>query len=716
MPFTEADVRFEIKELRADMLASLLVAVVFTAWLWFFYAVVSLWEPLTNSIPTLMLLAGALAAWRLGRKRAGIGRWVVLLGAVAAEGVVVWLHPDAMSLSLGTLIILVAEPLLGFGGASVLMLVTASTGLVAFWAATGEATLANPHVAGPLALYALTLGATWVVLRPLEQIMPWALAGWAEARKTLHETRDRRGEIYRVMRALEEASFRIEHMNRALVAARREAELARAQKGHFVATVSHELRGPLNLILGFSKMMVLSPQKYDEPLPISYRRDVDTIYRNSQHLAALVDDVLDLSRIEADALPIVKDRIDLEQDVVAKAASTVQPLAERKGLYVRLDLAGNLPWVLADAVRLRQVLINLLNNAIRFTDTGGIVIRTTQEGTYLRVTVQDTGRGVPPEDLGQLFQEWHAPQGDVRDGSSSGLGLAISNHLVALHGGRLTAESQLGSGSLFSFTVPLPGTVGSSVEVVDTGAPVVQPSSTETCLVVHDDPEVVSLLARHLGGYRVVGLPQDRYLLDLVEELRPRAIVTIPELLESTRQRLAELPYDVPVINCGLPGLRRQDDFASILGYVVKPVTAEALAGVMRQVERTGETRILLADDDVDATRLMENILLALPRTYQIQRACNGTQALDLMQETVPDIAFVDILMPGMDGRELIRRMREDGRLCSVPVVVVSAADWMEDTLSAVTPISLFSKDKLEITHAMRCLNALLDVAKPRYV
>jgi signal transduction histidine kinase len=251
MSFTEADVRFEIAELRADMLASVLYAVVIMALLWFFYVVLSLFDPLANSIPSLVLLAGAYVTWRLGRKRYSTGRWILLLGAVVAQGVVVWLHPDATSLSLGVLIILASEPLLGFAGSGLLTALLTGTVLVAYHAGVGAVAL-SAHVAGPLALYGLTLGATWVVLRPLEQIMPWALAGWAEARKALHETRDRRGEIYRVMRALEEASFRIEHMNRALVAARREAELARAQKGHFVATVSHELRGPLNLILGFS--------------------------------------------------------------------------------------------------------------------------------------------------------------------------------------------------------------------------------------------------------------------------------------------------------------------------------------------------------------------------------------------------------------------------------------------------------------------------------
>ncbi len=164
-----------------------------------------------------------------------------------------------------------------------------------------------------------------------------------------------------MVRALEEATYRIERMNNELIVARREAEEARALKARFVATVSHELRGPMNLILGFSRLMALSPKSYEQPLPRCYRADIHTIYRNCQHVLALVDDILDLSQIEAQRLPLVRDRVDLEDDVVRKAVGIVESLMERKGLTLRLELAGNLPWVLADQVRLRQALLNLLS-------------------------------------------------------------------------------------------------------------------------------------------------------------------------------------------------------------------------------------------------------------------------------------------------------------------------------------------------------------------
>ena len=516
---------------------------------------------------------------------------------------------------------------------------------------------------------------------------------------------------------MEEATSRIERMNDELILARREAETARASKARFAATASHEIRGPLNLILGFSKMMALSPERYGAPLPRAYHADIDAIYRNSQHLAALVDDILDLSQVEANKLPLVKDRVDLKEDVIKKAGDIVQPLAERKGLYLRQEVAEDLPWILADAVRLRQVLLNLLTNAIRFTEQGGITVCADRQDDVLLVSVQDTGLGIPAEEMPKLFQEFsqtHLPESS--EAPSSGLGLSISKHLVELHGGKIWVDSNVNKGTSFYFTVPLPGFASRRASSMTTSSVRHHTVAHKTCLIVHDDPGIARLLARYLENHRIVAIPDASEVLTLIEELHPQAILADRKVAEDISDKLAGTPFDVPIITCELPHVTHQDQLKGVISYLIKPIVPEILTAAIKEVDSGDGITVLLVDDDPDAVRLMEMMLTLIPRPYKILRAYDGRQALELMQAVVPDIVFLDLLMPGMDGRQTIVHMQADERLRQVPVVVVTAQDWFEEGFTLGMPISLHAKKPVEVVRGVRCLQALLDVVKPRYL
>ncbi len=712
---SQDDLQAEIEGLRQSLLSAFLPAVLATSWLWFSYVVIYDQPLKPNSAACLLLLLASYGARRLREVHHTAACWLLLVGMILAESLIAVAHPSSLAAAFGILVVIAANAFLGTGQA-LLVALLAWLGVGAARYATGDAlrVAANGQV---LTLYLLTAGASWLAARPLKTSVAWALAGWDHAHKALLEARERRGEMYRVVRALEEATYRLEHTNNELIVAQQEAELARALKGRFAATVSHELRAPLNLILGFSRLMALSPESYGEPLPRTYRADIDTIYRNSQHLVALVDDILDLSQIEAQRLPLVKDRIDLEEDVVKKAVSIVQTLAERKGLYLRLELAGNLPWILADQVRLRQALLNLLTNAIRFTEHGGITVRTSQQEGLLVVSVQDTGRGIAPEDMPKLFQEFHQVHtSETREGAGSGLGLSISKHLVELHGGQIWAESRQGVGTTLCFTVPLPETESVLATTVKTGD--VHPTSRphESCLIVHDDPGIMRLLARRLEGYRIVGTPNPQEALRLTDELHPRAILTTPLLADGLHYQFSQASFDVPIITCSLPRMAEQGRFQGVISYLVKPIAPEALATAMRNVERDGETTVLLVDDDPDAVDLLERMLTLIPRPYNILKAYDGLQALQQMQQIVPDVVFVDLVMPGVDGSELIARMRAEERTCKVPVVVVSAQGWIEDNATLGTLIGVSCREPLSLSTGIQCLKALLDALPPRYL
>ena len=739
---SEVDLHGELVQLRRNLLATLIYAVPLLSWCWFLAVLIYHREVGPGNIPPAILGFSAYGVHRLRAWRQDLASWALLLAAIVVECLAAMLYPASRLLVCGALAIPIAQALLGSAQS---LLVT-----LALWAAAalGGYLAGDPLAWGRgawdiLVFNLLTWGAAWLAARPLHTSIDWALSGWKRATQALEETRERRAEVYRALRALEEATGRIERMNAELIVARREAEEARVLKARFAAAVSHELRGPLSLVLGFSQMIALSPERYGVPLPQAYQPDVDTIYRNSQHLVALVDDILDLSRIEADRLPLVKDRVDIEEDVVKKVAVIVEPLAQRKGLGFHLELAGDLPWILADSVRLRQALLNLVANAVRVTEQGAVTVRTQKDETSVLVSVTDTGPGIAPEEMRKLFQEFSQVWvTERRAAAGSGLGLSISKHLVELHGGHIWADSTPGAGTTFCFSLPLPGMADGAARFASS-EPTRHQFATESCLVVHSDPAIVRLLSRYIEDYRVIGLPNEQEVLALTADLHPRAIITTPALETAIRRLLEPAPFDVPIITCGLPCLTDWTDIKGILGYLIKPINGEMVAAVMRRLEqsraapagtvelgdgrrlerppdsvvgRSDEMTILLVDDDPDAVRLLERMLTAVSHPYHILKASDGLEALRIMQETVPDVVFMDLFMPVLDGKETIRRMQEDDRLRAVAVIVVSARDWIEGEATLETPISVRMRGPVEIGRGTRSLKAVLDCLEPRYL
>jgi len=704
----------ELDGLRRELLPAFLAPLLAIPVIWLVHVTRGDWAVGPVDVAVLQLVPSLYVVFKLRDKHYNLACWILVLCASLAEGLLVAAYRDPMVMAFGALVVILAHALLGTLPAFVAGTVTWG-GVAAAWYLP-----AGPHpnstLIEVLALYYLVWGAMWLSNRPLRTSISWALNGCKQAHQLLLETRERRGELYRVVRALEEATYRIERMNSELLVAWHQAGEARAQKERFVATVSHELRGPLNLILGYSRLMMMSPERYPASLPPCYRADVATIYRNSQHLANLVDDVLDLSRIEAHRLPLVKDRVDLGA-VVDEAVSAIQPLAERKGLYVHKELAADLPLILADCVRLRQVVLNLLTNSVRFTERGGITVRTARRENELMVAIRDTGPGIETKDLSKIFREFH--QTHLAGGSANraergtGLGLSISKYLIELHGGEIWAESQKGAYAAFYFTVPILGAEDAlapeTIQSQYRGHP--QPG----CAIAHADPGIVKLLARHLEGYRVMGVTNENEVVTLAQELHPKAIITSPESVERIQDRLGD-SADVPIISCQWPRLTEQTGLESVLGYLVKPIAPDMVRAAMSKVERDGETTVLLVDDEPDTVRLIETMMTSLHHPYRILKAYDGSQALDIMRQVVPDIVFMDLIMPGLDGEQAIARMRLDQRLRAVPVVIISGRDWIEGGVTLDTPISVRCRKPLGIAKAIKCVQSLLGVLEADYL
>ena len=328
-----------------------------------------------------------------------------------------------------------------------------------------------------------TLSLILIVYRYAHQRIAWSSEQYEHARALLERARDRQVELDQALADLTHASRQLALMNAKLAAATQAAEDAQKAKAEFVANISHELRTPLNMIIGFAEMIMQSPETYGASIPQALLADLAVILRNSQHLSSLIDDVLDLSQVEAGQMALVCERVSL-QEVISAAMLAVQPLFKAKNLYITMQEGKDVPAIFCDRVRIRQVVLNLLSNAGRFTDSGGVDIRLWREGSKAVVSITDTGPGITQEDIKRLFQPFQQLDGSLkRRHKGSGLGLSISRSLVELHGGRIWVESEKGRGTTFFFSLPIDPPAPpdqplyairetpSQIEIVDHGCP-----------------------------------------------------------------------------------------------------------------------------------------------------------------------------------------------------------------------------------------------------
>jgi CheY-like chemotaxis protein len=333
----------------------------------------------------------------------------------------------------------------------------------------------------------------------------------------------------------------------------------------------------------------------------------------------------------------------------------------------------DLPTARADRTRVRQVLLNLLSNAAKFTEHGQITVRAWADETWVTISVQDTGIGMPEEDIPKAFAEFVQLDGSLtRQAGGTGLGLPISKRFIEMHGGKIWVESQVGSGSTFFFTLPR----------VETPAPVVEPEqipSEARVLVIDDDPlahETIALQLRQ--GYNVIGLNDSRLAVERVRENKPDVIVLdvmmphqdgweVLKALKSDPETQA-----IPVVICSVLPEQRLALSLGANEYVVKPVSPQALRRVIEQFSPHGG-RILAVDDDPDALEIVRRMLGGM--AYQVLTAQDGSQGISLALDKQPDVIVLDLMMPGLSGFDVLAKLRADERTKNVPVVVVTAKD-----------------------------------------
>jgi signal transduction histidine kinase/DNA-binding response OmpR family regulator len=698
-----------LKQLRQDSLRTYLVAVPLGTWLWVASVMVFDQQHTVHAWLVLcVILSISWISYLLREQHWTCALLVFIAGLIAATSLVAILFSSAMALYLHAMIVLVTASLVN--PPTMLGVAILCVGLI-----PALAMQAGLHLSDTLLSILFTLIATvtaWLSSQHLHTALSWSLTMTTMAQRKAEEAQRHRGEVQRVLKSLDEAYVRLERAQEALTYAREAAERAYRFKTEFVTNVSHELRTPLNLIVGFSEMMTTAPESYGGvALPREYRGDVMAIYRSACHLSELINDVLDLSRIEAGRMPLAKEAADLGE-VIREAAEMVRGLIEAHRLQLELDLPESFPMLRFDRTRVRQVLLNLLTNATRFTDTGWIRVSVRVKGSEAEVTVQDTGRGIAPEVLAKAFETFvQLDENHVREGS--GLGLAVSKKFVELHGGRMWIESEVGRGTTVGFTLPIPK---DEQQVVVSRLRVSMPLSDHRIqprvLVLHDDPRAFTLLCRHLDGYQFVLAETLEQACAIIREDPPDVVITsaIWASHERITARQLELPSHVPFIVCPLPSLHRLGLILGAQSYLVKPVTREDLSQALSRLPRPPRT-VLVVDDDPHVVRLLARMLKAINQHVRVLKAFNGQEGLRIAQSQQPDVVLLDLLMPEMNGYAFLEELTHNKVVAQPQVIIVSVKGVEQEAASIMGELRLERGAGFSITEILQILQAILSTA-----
>ncbi len=479
---------------------------------------------------------------------------------------------------------------------------------------------------------------------------------------------------------------RLAASNRELELRNREVERATKMKSKFLANMSHELRTPLNAIVGFSDLLAESTTGQ---LNDKQKRFVNHIKEGSAHLLQLINDILDLSKIEAGQLELRSEEFAVK-DALPEVLSTIHPLAIAKNIRIEQEVKSN-SLVKADRVRFKQILYNLLSNAVKFTPKEGrVAIECVDYWDFVRVSVTDTGIGIRPEDQKVIFDEFRQIEGSadsVHEGT--GLGLAITKRLVEQQGGQISVESELGKGSRFTFTLLAAEPTSTAQPIVGAAKTAVLSASGRIAplvLIVDDESSSRELLASYLEPeYRLAMAAAGAEAIKKAQQLRPDAI-TLDVLMPGSNgfDTLASLrnnteTANIPVIILSIVDQRQVGFALGAADYLIKPVRKPALLEAIRKhvpLPADDDSSILLVDDDPKALELFQETLRSAG--YETQAVRSGKRALEVLANKTVGAILLDLLMPGMDGFEVIRHVRREATLKELPILVMTGKSLTE--------------------------------------
>lgn len=625
-------------------------------------------------------------SWLLVNQNHWGGKWFFLIAVVGmiSVGYSWWQMPEL-------LILLVIPPILAavlISLPATLLTTVGETILLLAWSTSVMNNTSVVMITMVVVIIWMLLGLMVVAYYPVNQLAQWSWDYFQQAQALLEETQNRKVELQQALNDLTQANQQLTRMNKLAQGLRRMAEEARRVKEEFVAQVSHELRTPLNMIIGYSEVILQSPEIYGSKLPAALLADLTVVFKNAEHLSALIDDVLDLTEIDTEQMALTKTEVQLHE-IVEAATVAVRPLFDSKGLYLKIDVPVDLPPLFCDRTRIREVLLNLLSNAGRFTQKGGVQINAWQQENDLIVTVTDTGPGISAENKVKLFEPFQQLSPSVRQQyGGSGLGLNISKRFIELHGGDIWVDSTPGVGTTFSFRLPVALPIPPESELIRRLQPDweyhqrTRPSKAPKTMaqprfVVLDKGNILPrLMARYLTNAEIVSVSSLEQAFQELADNPSTALMVNVISIDETLQRLEspELPKGTPVMICSIPNPAEITGILGAFDYLVKPISQNVLLATLDRLDQPIKT-ILIVDDQADMLRLYRRMLGSSKRDYKVIQAKNGQEALRILRQEKPDVVLLDLVMPKMDGWQFLKTRNNESAFRNIPVIVTSAND-----------------------------------------
>lgn len=628
------------------------------------------------------------------------------------------------------------QPLIGFLLSLMPLLAVITIGWPAFILAEGmvaliiwATNLLTPEFYGSIGI-AIAVGGIFTgiiggeAIHSLLMVSEWSLYNYKKANEDLEEAREQRAILLQTQEDLLLAQRELTRLTNRLKVLNQMADEARRAKEEFVSSVSHELRTPLNMILGFTEAIVQSPRLYGTKLPPALLADIEVIRRNSLHLSRLIDDVLDLNRIDTGRMALTLEKISINE-IIESAVAIVKPLYEIKKLFLHVQTVPELPDIHCDKTRVRQVIINLLSNAGRFTEVGGSTIQVTKAEKGVIISVNDTGPGISPEDQEKLFEPFVQL---YHNRGGSGLGLSISKKLVDMHGGKIWLESKVGKGT--TFFVYLPFEQALSIESYQNPSlrwvnpylsvePRMRPSriiSTKILpryIVIDPGYTLYYLLKRYMPGAEVILASGTSEAMEQLRQTPAQALIVnaIGMDDDAVRPLMDEpLPFDTPIMMCWIPGEGNRDQLG-VAKYLIKPVTTTDLVETINSLGNEIRT-ILIVDDEPDILRLFARIIISSKKNIRVLRATNVQEALENLKVHRVDAIILDLIMPEMNGFDFLAIKVKDKKIQKIPVIVITSQDPSNRPIMC-KQLTITRYNGLSTSDLLSCIKSLCSVLTP---
>jgi signal transduction histidine kinase/DNA-binding NarL/FixJ family response regulator len=702
----------DLHDLRGELILEIGAGGIFVGWIIMVSAIGYAGNNLNLIAAMILFLASGLAMW-LRKKNFLASLYLLILGMLGAIAAHKLCNPQGGAQFFFPVAVVVSSLLVS--NLSVFLIAMLASAVCFTVVRVLDLPLLEPIQFGlPIILIYITAFAAWLSSRQILSVLGWMQSSYSQAREWLEQLRDERMAQARTIKILEEAYARIEKLNYLFAEARLAAEEARRIKAEFAANISHELRTPLNLILGFSETMANAPETYAGArwTPM-LRGDIEEIYRSSRHLLSLIDDILDLSALDVHRFGLTMEVADIGR-VIEEAAAVVRGLYQAKHLYLKINTQADLPLIRMDVTRIRQVLINLLSNASRFTPTGGVTITTTLVNQDIQVAVTDTGIGIEAKNIPKVFEEFGQVDGSIsRPHEGTGLGVPLSKRLVELHGGKMWLQSVSGQGTTFFFTLPWQTETPPMEPAQPLDAALPAPRSIrKSLLIAETDPLLVRSMRRQISDYDLIEVAGPDQIEELLAMHHPAAMVIDTRALPSgTREAdwLAAVPRDLPVISAVFEGNLRIAQELNVQGYLLKPVSRDQLLEAIENLPNKVHS-ILMIDNDPQLLELFGRMLETAGGLYQSTAATSGMEGLRLLHAQPFDLVLLDLFMPDMNGMDVLRSIKQDPELSQVQVIMISGQ--YPEGLVFNNPLSfnIYRAGRTSLTEIVNCLEVVLPV------